>query len=283
MSDESVVDFLTLERIEIDIFRGKSKNLGTPQVYGGQVLGQALAAAQATIEGREVHSVHAYFLRAGDFDSPIIYQVHRNRDGKSYSSRTVVAIQHGNPIFTMSASFQVAEEGLDYFESPLSMPAPPTDRIGPEPKSDEPQMFVKSNFGIYLGITEQVKRVSDGKEPTDSFRWWFKLAENLDAPLAQQKSLLAYISDFGLIGVAAKPHGYNMYDQKEISNAFMFASIDHAVWFHRPFRIDDWMLYECQVLSTGAGKGLVRGSIYDRNGVLVASVNQEGVVREKKK
>lgn len=291
MPDKRLVDFLTLEPIEDNIFRGESRNIGTPQVYGGQVLGQSLAAAQATVEGRDVHSVHAYFLRRGDFEAPIIYQVERSRDGRSFASRRVVAIQHGKPIFTMSASFQAQEEGLEFYEKVEQFPEYPeatTSSIekliresDPEQIKLEDPKFRKNQLGFYIAKADQHIDSKTDEPSNASNRWWFRTFEEIGDDKLMQKSIIAYISDAGLIGTAAKPHGYNINDRRGSHKLFMMTSLDHAMWFHRPFRVDEWLLYESTAVSTGNGRGLVRGNIYSRDGALVVSCIQEGVVRKK--
>lgn len=290
MSEKCIIDFLTLERIEENIYRGESRNLGTPQVYGGQVLGQSLAAAQATVDNdRDAHSIHAYFLRRGDFEAPIIYQVDRSRDGGSFASRRVVAIQHGQPIFTMSASFQKEEEGIDFFEKQASFPSTPqstqdtdTNNYNASQLAPDNKAFRLNNFGFYVAEAAQKIDPETGDESNTTKRWWFRTVENVGDDRLMHNSALAYISDAGLIGSVTKPHGYGIRDNRKIVDDFMLASLDHAIWFHRPFRVDEWLLYECTAISTGNGRGLARGAIYNQDGVLVASTIQEGVVREKR-
>ena len=289
MSEKRIVDFLTLERIEEDIFRGESRNLGSPQVYGGQVLGQSLAAAQATVEGRDAHSVHAYFLRRGDFEAPIIYQVDRSRDGGSFASRRVVAIQHGNPIFTMSASFQKEEQGLEFYKEQKPFPPHPEkdssfnlDEYDASKLAPKNKALRLHNFGFYVAAATQKTDHITGEESGVTNRWWFRTVESVGDDKLMHRSILAYISDAGLITSTTKPHGYGLTEGKRISNDFMIASLDHAIWFHRPFRVDEWLLYECTAISTGNGRGLARGSIYQADGTLVANSIQEGVVRERR-
>lgn len=289
MSEKRIVDFLTLERIEQDIFRGESRNLGSPQVYGGQVLGQSLAAAQATVDGRDAHSVHAYFLRRGDFEAPIIYQVDRSRDGGSFASRRVVAIQHGKPIFTMSASFQKEEQGLDFYKEQNPFPPHPEkdssfnlDEYDASKLASENKSLRLNNFGFYVAAATQKNDLVTGTESGVTNRWWFRTVESVGDDKFMHKSILAYISDAGLITTTTKPHGYGLLEGKRIFKDFMIASLDHAIWFHRPFRVDEWLLYECTAISTGNGRGLARGSIYQADGTLVANTIQEGVVRERR-
>ncbi len=277
---DDLVKVMTLERLEMNLFRGESRDIGSPQVFGGQVLGQALMAATATIEKGMVHSLHAYFLRRGDFKSPIVYEVDRARDGNSFSTRRVVAIQHGAQIFNMSASFQSAEGGLDH-----QIPIPEV----PPPES-LPDLF--SHYRDSLpSLSPALRRFIDRTRPFEfrptqppSFlkaektvpqRYvWFRAVAPLpdDEPL--HRCLLAYVSDFHLLDTALMPHGVSATVQN-----LMVASIDHAMWFHRSVRVDDWLLYSTDSPSASGARGLARGSIFARDGRLVASTSQEGLLR----
>ncbi|GMU42667.1 MAG: acyl-CoA thioesterase II [Xanthomonadales bacterium] len=275
-----LVDLLQLERIEENLFRGQSRDIGTRFVFGGQVLGQALAAAQRTVEGRAVHSMHAYFLRAGDVEAPIVYEVDRSRDGKSFSSRRVVAIQHGQPIFTMAASFQEPEDGLTH---QLSMPdvPPPEDLSEPEPLA--PERLAKIPPKLQRWVTNRGPFEFRHVYPRDEINpprrppfqhVWFRLVDRVSDDEPLHRALLAYASDFHLIGTATLPHGISYL----LGNVQM-ASLDHAMWFHRPFRADQWLLYSCDSPSAQGARGLSRGQIYDLQGRLVASTAQEGLMR----
>lgn len=276
----NLVSFLGLERLEDNIFRGESRNLGTPQVFGGQVLGQALGAAQHTVSNRDAHSIHAYFLRRGDFKAPIIYQVERNRDGGSFSSRTVVAIQHGQPIFTMSGSFQKAETGLEFYPELGDMPLPPSgdDAKVESAYNSRNEAMTKPDFGFCVSMADSYEASVIDQERS---RWWFKTRQLLNDDQALHKAILAYISDGGLLATAVKPHGYHPGEQKKKSRDLLMASIDHAIWYHRPFRADEWLLYDSHSMSTSNSRGLARASIYDIHGSLVATCIQEGLVRVK--
>ena len=268
---------MQLERIEQDIFRGESQDLGTPQVYGGQVLGQALEAARLTVENRDVHSVHAYFLRRGDFSAPIVYQVDRSRDGRSFSARRVEAIQHGQPIFTLSASFQKPESGLDHCETIALPPTPDVlSKMGlvtPESARNAIRILA-SDFEAYL-----VEPNPD--DPPISLRWWIKSHAKLPSEPAIHKTILAYVSDFGMLPAALIPHAPLPADRRELYAKIIMASIDHAIWYHRPFRVDEWLLYECCPISTSNARGCSHGSFYDASGALVATTFQEGLIRLK--
>jgi acyl-CoA thioesterase II len=276
-----LIDLLKLERLEDNLFRGQSRDIGTRYVFGGQVLGQALSAAQQTVEdGRKVHSLHAYFLRAGDIEAPIVYEVDRARDGKSFSTRRVVAIQHGQPIFNCSASFQHDEPGVEH---QLSMPeVPKPEEIeAPEPLSGEQLTQVSAIAQRWL--TRQGPFEFRHVYPRDEIKVpkrppfqhvWFRLVDRIGDEQELHRAMLAYASDFHLIGTTTFPHGIS-YLQPNV----MMASLDHAMWFHRPLRVDDWLLYSCDSPSAQGARGLARGMVYTRDGVLVASTAQEGLIR----
>ena len=276
-----LIELLSLERLEDNLFRGQSRDIGTKYVFGGQVLGQALSAAQATLgEPRGAHSLHAYFLRAGDIEAPSVYNVDRTRDGGSFSVRRVTAIQHGQVVFFCAASFQDHEAGAEH---QLSMPEVP------KPEDLEPSPAVPAEKLALLPI--KVQRWLDRHGPFE-FRHvyprdelnppkrppfqqvWFRLSEKVgDAP-ELHRALLAYASDFHLLGTATFPHGISYYQPN-----VLMASLDHALWFHRAFRADDWLLYSIDSPSAQDGRGLARGMVYDRQGRLVASTAQEGLIR----
>jgi acyl-CoA thioesterase-2 len=275
---EDLVNVMTLERLEDNLFRGQSRDIGSPQVFGGQVLGQALIAATATIENRMVHSLHAYFLRRGDFNSPIVYEVDRAWDGKHFATRRVIAIQHGRQIFNMSASFQVPEDGLDH---QAQMPTVPM----PESLPDQATIYAQAA----AEAPEAVRRVLERKrpfefkpvQPPDFMRLnagppnkqvWFRAVDTLPDEQALHRCLLAYVSDFHLLDTALNPHVVRF-------DKLVVASIDHAMWFHRDLRIDGWLLYALDSPSASGARGFTRGSIFTRDGRLVASVAQEGLIR----
>lgn len=277
---DDLVKVLTLERLEFDLFRGESRDIGSPQVFGGQVLGQALMAAAATVDGRDAHSLHAYFLRRGDFNSPIVYEVDRARDGNHFSTRRVVAIQHGAQIFNLSASFQSAETGLDH-QSAMPRVPPPEDLADLE-------RYLEGALPL---LPPAHRRVMEKKRPFEfrpvkppSFlkpekaapvrEIWFRAVDRLPDDETLHRSLLAYVSDFHLLDTAMMPHGVTMFSRK-----LMMASIDHAMWFHRPIRVDEWLLYATDSPSASGARGFARGSIFARDGRLVASTAQEGLMR----
>jgi acyl-CoA thioesterase II len=276
---DDLIKVMTLERLEINLFRGQSRDIGSPQVFGGQVLGQALVAATATVEGREVHSLHAYFLRRGDFNSPIVYEVDRAWDGKHFATRRVVAIQHGQQIFNMSASFQIPEIGLDH---QLPMPHVPA----PEALPDFAQVLA-----ALPDLPPALRKILDQKRPfefrpveppgfvsqeksTPHKHVWIRAVGALPDDEALHRCLLAYASDFQLLDTALKPHALSMARDK-----LVIASIDHAMWFHRSVRVDEWLLYAMDSPSASGARGFTRGSVFARDGRLVASVSQEGLIR----
>jgi acyl-CoA thioesterase II len=278
---EELVDLLRLERLEDNLFRGESRDIGTHRVFGGQVLGQALSAAQQTVDGeRAAHSLHAYFLRAGDTEKPIVYNVERTRDGSSFSVRRVVAIQHGQAILNCSVSFQIDEPGVEH---QLPMPdVPRPDELPAHPQiaaDDLARIPAKLQRWLAMRGPFEFRRVhprnelNPGKQPPYQ-QVWFKLSSRAPDDVVLHRSLLAYASDFHLVGTTTFPHGIS-YLQKNVQ----MASLDHALWFHRPFRADEWLLYSCDSPTAQGARGLARGMIYSLDGRLVASTAQEGLIR----
>ena len=277
---DDLITLLKLEQIEDNIFRGDSRDIGSAQVFGGQVLGQALSAAQRTVEGRGAHSLHAYFLRRGDMKAPIVYEVDRARDGGSFSMRRVVAIQHGRPIFNLAASFQIAEQGLDH---QAEMPDVP----GPESLKD----FSDVGSELLEVLPQKMRRFLTDKRPFD-FRpvepinflepkkqapvkhVWIRAVAALPDDQTLHKNLLAYVSDYELLGTSTLPHGLPFGRGRVI-----MASLDHALWFHRKVQIDRWLLYAMDSPNASAARGFARGQIFSQDGHLVASTAQEGLVR----
>jgi acyl-CoA thioesterase II len=280
---QEVLALLDLEKIEENIFRGLSPAGRLQRVFGGQVLGQALVAATRTVdESRPCNSFHAYFLRAGDPRVPILYEVDRSRDGGSFTSRRVVAIQHGEQIFTMAASFQKVESG---FEHQSAMPeAPP-----PESLEDEQEVRLRAT-DLPPAMRDWIARprpfetrpvISRGlgdrpaREPQDSI--WFKARENLPDDPSLHRALIAFASDMSLLDTSLLPHGKSIFSDVQV------ASLDHAMWFHRPFRADEWLLYVQDSPSASGARGFNRGALFRRDGTLVASVVQEGLIRPRTK
>jgi acyl-CoA thioesterase-2 len=284
MSHEVVaelVDLLTLERLEENLFRGQSRDIGTKYVFGGQVLGQSLSAAQQTVDAaRSVHSIHAYFLRAGDINAPIVFDVDRARDGHSFSVRRVTAIQHGQPILVLAASFQKHEVGVEH---QFHLPEVPQPEDVPVMTAPSPEVLAQLSAKMQRWLSRmgpfEMRPVYPRDELNPSKRppyqqVWFRLTDKIGDDPNLHRAMLAYASDFYLLGTSTFPHGISYYQ----ANVQM-ASLDHALWFHRPFRIDDWLLYSLDSPSASGARGLARGSIYTRDGVLVASVAQEGLIR----
>ncbi len=266
-----LLKFLACEALDKNLFRGQSRDFKTGQVYGGQVLGQAIKAAYETLdESRSIHSAHAYFLRRGDVDAPIIYEVDRSLDGGSFSSRRVVAIQHGHQIFHLSASFQRQEEGLDHFGSTLL----PKEELACALESKLPRQhdFQSDYFEAYFLPKEKLS-----SEYAEQF--WMRAKHPLPDDQACHHSVLAYISDMGLLGSALKPHAVTRDSLKQSQQKLIMASLDHAIWFHREFRADQWLFYDCRPQSNSGGRGFTEGKIYREDGVLVASTAQEGLIR----
>ena len=275
-----LVDLLSLERIEDNLFRGQSRDIGTRRVFGGQVLGQAASAAQQTVTtDRVFHSLHAYFLRAGDVDHPIVYQVENSRDGGSFSVRRVTAIQHGQQIFVASASFQRHEEGLTHQMSGPDVPQP-EDIAPPTPLSAEALAALPAKTQRWLNRSGPFEfrpvyprdELKPAKRPPYN-QVWVRLVARMGDDANLHRALLTYVSDFHLIGTTIFPHGLSY-----LSHDLQMASLDHAIWIHRPFRADDWLLYACDSPSASNGRGLARGGVYTRDGGLVASTAQEGLI-----
>ncbi len=280
---KELLQLLNLEQVEKDIFRGQSQDLGFPAVFGGQVLGQALSAAKETVlEERLVHSLHSYFLEPGDAKAPIVYLVENVRDGGSFSTRRVKAVQHGRTIFTMTASFQIPGEGFDHQADMPIVPDP--DSLTSEhelalPFKDRLPKKIIENFLTEMPIEMRPVVFHNPLEPTVSepVRYvWFKASGEMPDDLRIHQYLLAYASDFQFLATALQPHGRSYMDP-----ALQVATIDHSMWFHRDFRLDDWLLYAIDSSSASGGRGLVRGQFFDRQGRLVASTAQEGVMRKR--
>jgi acyl-CoA thioesterase-2 len=276
-----LVQLLRLERLEDNLFRGQSRDIGTKYVFGGQVLGQALSAAQQTVDdGRHVHSIHAYFLRAGDIEAPIVYDVDRARDGHSFSVRRVTAIQHGQPIFVFAASFQKAESGVEHQFHMPEVPQPEdVEPIATPPAEVLARLPAKmqrwlSRMGPFeMRPIYPRDEVRPPKRPPYQ-QVWFRLIDRVDDQPELHQSLLAYASDFHLLGTTTFPHGISYYQPN-----VQMASLDHAMWFHRPFRADDWLLYSLDSPTAQNARGLARGLFFTREGRLVASTAQEGLIR----
>jgi len=277
---KDLIDLLKLERIEENIFRGESRDIGSAQVFGGQVLGQALSAAHHTVDGRRAHSLHAYFLRRGDMNAPIIYDVDRARDGGSFSVRRVVAIQHGSPIFNLAASFQSPESGLEHQAEMPEVKGPDglqdLTEVAPEvlqriPEKMRRYMTVKRPFE-FRPVQPMDFMVAEPRPPTKHV--WIKAVDALPDQRSLHQNLLAYVSDYELLGTATLPHGLTFGRER-----IMMASLDHGLWFHRDFRVDEWLLYSMDSPNSSGARGFTRGQFFTADGTLVASSTQEGLIR----
>ncbi|MFC4626521.1 acyl-CoA thioesterase II [Daeguia caeni] len=279
---EQLLSILDLEMLDEDLFRGNSPQVGWQRVFGGQVIGQALIAAQRTVDReRHVHSLHGYFMRPGDPAVPIIYEVNRMRDGSSFNTRHVLARQHGKAIFSLLASFQIDEAGLDY-QKPMPEGLPlPEQLVGDR---DIPEVYLKK-------APENVRRYWERERPVELKpvslthylsreklppvqHVWVRARGIVPDDRALQAAILAYLSDMTLLDTSLFPHGRSIFDRD-----IQVASLDHSMWFHRPFRMDDWLLYTQDTPSSSGALGFNRGALYTRDGVLIASVAQEGLIR----
>jgi acyl-CoA thioesterase II len=288
-----LIEVLRLERIEEDLFRGESQDLGWGRIFGGQVVGQALSAAEQTVDpARSCHSLHANFLRPGDAKRPVVYNVDRIRDGKSFTTRRVVAIQAGKAILSLSASFQKTEPGIDHQEQ--APEAPP-----PEGLRNEAELSRAYLARLPKELLEQIPQGLRDRATTERpieirpvapvdpvapkpkaphRQVWFRAGGPLPDRPALHRHLLAYASDFHFLATAMQPHGISW-----LTPGLQIASLDHVMWFHRPFRMDEWLLYDVQSPTASGARGLVRGSFYTRSGELVASTMQEGLIRDRRR
>ncbi|WP_181797473.1 acyl-CoA thioesterase II [Streptomyces sp. WELS2] len=281
---QDLLDLLDLERIEEDIFRGASRSAVVPRVFGGQVAAQALVAAGRTVPAdRPAHSLHAYFLRPGDPGAPIVYTVDRIRDGRSFTTRRVVAVQHGKPIFHLSASFQTYEDGLEHQVPMPAAPDPATLPTSPERlrgyghlAPEVVERFLEAREAVDLRYVDEPPygRYGEPREPRSQV--WFRVNGKLDGEDPLRHVVLAtYVSDMTLLDSVLLAHGRGGWAVGDVVGA----SLDHAMWFHRPFRADEWLLYDQESPSASGGRGLGQARIYTQDGRLAITVIQEGVVR----
>ena len=277
---DELIETLDLEEIEVNVFRGRSPNEERIRVFGGQVAGQALVAAGRTVADRVVHSLHAYFLRPGDPKVPILYQVDRIRDGKSFTTRRVVAIQHGEAIFHLSASFQTTERGLEH---QIPMPAAPPPESLPTLKERTAEMLSRAPEEMKRWLMRERPIDVRPVNPSDHLRpekaeprqlVWLRADGRLPDPLLLHQCVVAYASDLTLLDTATLPHAISWFDPR-----FQMASLDHAMWFHRPFRADEWLLYVQESPSASGARGFAMGHIFRLDGTLAVSVVQEGLIR----
>jgi acyl-CoA thioesterase-2 len=275
---DRLIQLIQLKPLEENVFEGNSLDIGTGRVYGGQVLGQALKAAQLTVvDNKSIHSMHAYFLREGNHAIPITYHIVISRNGRSFSTRRVTGLQDNRPIFITDMSFQIQEPGLEY---QATMPQVP----------DPESIINASGFNKSLKFPDRLQNlvnltapfdllpIPPAEEHTNIKSIWVRTRHKIDDDPDIHRALLAYISDYGLVTTALLPHQIE-YDSPNMQ----LASVDHAMWFHRPFRVDEWLLYLSEPVSTSNARGLARGSLFDTNGLLIASTMQEGLIRQIKK
>jgi len=283
---EALIETLNLETLELNLFRGTSPQVGWQRVFGGQVIGQALVAAIRTVDpARIAHSLHGYFMRPGDPNVPIIYEVARDRDGGSFSTRRVIAIQHGQPIFSMIASFHRPEAGLDHEMPPPRVP-------DPESLANEQELLAAASVDMPASLKRFLERdrpielrpcePSHYLKPRSAMSGrtqnvWIRARGKLPPDRLLHQCVLAYASDMTLLDTALVPHGRHIFDSQ-----IMAASLDHALWFHRDFDVTDWLLYAQDTPSASGARGFNRGLIYARDGRLVASTTQEGLIRIRK-
>ena len=279
---DQLLTILDIERLEENLFRGLSPQVGWQRVFGGQVIGQALVAANRTVNGRLAHSLHAYFLRAGDPSVPIIYSVDRIRDGGSFTTRRVVAVQHGQAIFSMAASFHREETGLEHQIKMPEVPPPESlpseaelkacliDRVPPQVKA-----YWERERPLEIRPVDLSRYLTPGNHDP-SQQVWIRATGELSNEQSLHQCVLAYASDFTLLDTALIAHGRFVFDPKLI-----LASLDHALWFHRKLRADEWLLYAQDSPISGGGRAFCRGMLFTRDGKLVASTAQEGLLRER--
>jgi len=275
-SAQDLVELLDLEAIEDNLFRGRQPDTVLQRVFGGQVLAQALVASLRTVDPRyQTHSLHSYFLRPGDPSVPIVYDVDPLRDGRSFATRRVAARQHGRPIFFLTANFQQPEEGLDHQDAMPDVPAP-EDCPSAVQGASAPARAEYLREWAALDVRPVPAPPPDDRGLQSGSRWWIRINGDLPADPVHQLAAFTYASDMTLLAAALVPHGLAIH-----SPGLQAASLDHAIWFHRPFRADDWWLYDQVSPSASGGRGLALARVFARDGRLVASVAQEGLIRQR--
>ena len=283
---EDLTETLALERLEVNLFRGISSDDGPGRIFGGQVIAQSLLAAYETVEDRLCHSLHCYFIRPGDPSVPIIFEVDRSRDGGSFTTRRVIAVQHGQQIFNLAASFQVAEEGYEHQAPMLSVPGP--DELPTEAQAqavalarmpEEARKWIMRPRPIEMRPVDGGSffdgKAPEGREPESQS--WFRAKAPIGNDQHMHQVVMAYASDMSLLSTAMRPHRVHWQ-----TKGFQSASLDHAMWFHKPVNFNNWHLYQQDSPSASGGRGFIRGAIYAQDGTLVASVAQEGLIRMRK-
>lgn len=277
---DTLLHYFDLEPLELNLFRGQSLDIGTGRIFGGQVLAQSLKAAYLTTSNHDVHSLHAYFLREGDCNKPVIFEVERVRDGRTFSNRRISAIQNGKTILIMSCSFQKDETGFEHQAAMPDVPGPdeltektliPIDKIRQLSPRMRRTLTTQGPFEFrFVNDVDPFDETT--KEPIK--RLWFKARSPLPDDQAIHRTLLTFVSDYHLVSTATLPHGISYLDPR-----LQFASLDHAMWFHRPLKIDDWLLYDCDSPSASEARGFATGHVFDISGKLVASTAQQGLMR----
>ncbi|MDX2238139.1 MAG: acyl-CoA thioesterase II [Hyphomonadaceae bacterium] len=277
---QDLIALLQLEPIEVNLFRGRARSEDRHRIFGGHVIAQALMAAYQTVEGRVCHSLQAYFIRPGDPKAPVLYEVERSRDGKSFTTRRVIAIQHGEQILNLASSFQVPEDGYAHqFDMPaVAAPAsalPDAQRFAELERLDPERFKRETEEGRPLEMRwlQSGSMLKPEKRPPYQ-QVWFRAQGEVSDDAALNQALLAWASDWALLGTCMLPHAVNW-----LQPGFQSASLDHVIWFHRPIRITDWHLYDMDSPSASGARGFNRGGIYNEHGALVASVAQEGLIR----
>ena len=281
---ETLLQYFNIEKLEENLFRAQSLDIGTGRIFGGQVLSQALGAAYRTVENKQAHSFHAYFLREGDVKKPVVFQVDRARDGRSFSNRRVVVIQHGRPILNLAASFQIEEEGYEH-----QVDAP--DIAKPHELNEKPFLTNKQ----MQSLTPRMRRLLTTQgpfefrfaddidpfdlNPTEPIRQiWFKARHSVPDHQALHRQLMAFVSDFHLVATSTFPHPVSYLDPK-----LQIASLDHAMWFHHDINVNDWLLYDCSSPVASQGRGFAQGRVFTLDGKLIANTSQQGLIRQRDK
>lgn len=280
-----LLSILDIEQIEDNIFRGRSPQIGWQRVFGGLVISQALVAASRTVKGRNPHSLHCYFLLPGDPSVPIVYEVERVRDGRSFTTRRCVAVQHGRTIFVLSASFHIEEDGPEHATPKPDVPSPEVlpgieqlKRALGDQIPDGVRQYLDRERPIEFRPVDATRYApgAAGRARRPSQQIWMRASGRLPDDPAIHRAVLAYLSDMTLLDTALVAHGKSVFD-----GSSQVASLDHAIWFHRSFRADEWMLYDQESPNAGGARGLTRGSLFSLDGRLIASVMQEGLIRPK--
>ena len=279
---ETLLQYFNIEKLEENLYRAQSLDIGTGRIFGGQVLSQALGAAYRTVENKQAHSFHAYFLREGDVKKPVVFQVDRARDGRSFSNRRVVVIQHGRPILNLAASFQIEEEGYEHQVDAPDIPKPSELNEKPfltskQMKSLTPRMrrLLTTQGPFEFRFADDIDPFD--LNPTEPIRQiWFKARHTVPDHQALHRQLLAFVSDFHLVATSTFPHPVSYLDP-----TLQIASLDHAMWFHHDINVNDWLLYDCFSPVASQGRGFAQGRVFTLDGKLIANTSQQGLIRQR--